>query len=211
VGPIARDGFVEDTERLLAVSFYGTVHGTKAVLPVMQRQGSGHIVNISSVVGRKAFPEFGAYSISMHAIAAFSDALRQELHGSGISVSVLHPALAQTGLLNGTDPADLPPPFRKLTPISAESVADAVLKAVRKRSARVVLPSAPKRLLLADAISTKAGDRIVRLLSNPVFAAVNGMYRGETYRYEQKRTGSPRPASHLSGGRDILRVRTRLG
>jgi NADP-dependent 3-hydroxy acid dehydrogenase YdfG len=183
-GPITRAGFVEDVRRLLEVDLFGTVHCTTAVLPIMQRQGSGHIVNMSSVVGRKAFPGLAAYSISMHAIAAFSDALRQELQGSGIAVSVIHPALAQTELFSRVDPADMPPPFKRMTPLSAESVADAVLMAVRKGSERVVLPSAPKRLLLADAISAKAGDRIVRLLSNPIFAAFNGIDRGVTYRHE---------------------------
>jgi NADP-dependent 3-hydroxy acid dehydrogenase YdfG len=182
-GPITREGFVDDTRQLLDVDLFGTVHCTTAVLPLMQRQGSGHIVNMSSVVGRKAFPGLAAYSISMHAISAFSDALRQELHGTGITISVIHPALAQTELFSRVDPAAMPAPFRKMTPISAEAVADAVVKAVRDRADRVVIPSPPKRLLLADAISPRLGDRIVRLMSNQTFAAAIGMYRGVTYRH----------------------------
>ncbi len=182
-GPIARDGFVDDIRLLLEVDLFGTVHCTTAVLPLMLRQGSGHIVNMSSVVGRKAFPGLAAYSISMHAIAAFSDALRQELHGSGITVSVIHPALAQTALFGRVAPADMPAPFTRMTPISADAVANAVVQAVHKRVERVILPSPPKQLLLADAISPRLGDRIVRLLSNPTFAARIGMYRGVTYRH----------------------------
>jgi NADP-dependent 3-hydroxy acid dehydrogenase YdfG len=184
-GAITRDGFVEDIRQLLEVDLFGTVYCTTAVLPLMLRQRSGHIVNMSSVVGRKAFPGLAAYSISMHAVAAFSDALRQELYGSGITVSVIHPALAQTALFSRVDPADMPPPFRKMTPISAESVADAVVGAVRRRAERVVVPSPPSRLLLADAISARLGDRIVRLMSNPTFARLIGMYRGSTYRHRE--------------------------
>lgn len=181
VGPIGQESFVEGTKEMMAVEFYGTVYCTKAVLPIMQRQGAGHIVNMSSVVGRKAFPHFAGYSATMHAIAAFSDALRQELHGSGIYVSTIHPALAQTALLDHTDPADMPTPFRKMTPITAERVAEGILRAILKRQPRIILPFSPKLLLLQDAFSARLGDRIVRMLSNPVFSSLIGMYRGRTY------------------------------
>ncbi|MBI2487522.1 MAG: SDR family oxidoreductase [Deltaproteobacteria bacterium] len=184
VGPISHEKFVEDTKEMMAVDFYGTVYCTKAVLPIMQRHGRGHIVNMSSVVGRKAFPHFAGYSVSMHAITAFSDALRQELHGSGIYVSIIHPALTQTAMLSHISPADMPPPFRRMTPITAESVAEAVLDAVHKKHLRVILPSQPKRLLLADAISPRLGDRIVRLMPNRVFASLIGIYRGKMYEHD---------------------------
>src|SRR2546421_4453605 len=51
VGPLDEGRFVDDLDNMLAVSFYGAIYGTQAVLPVMKRQGSGHIVNMSSVVG----------------------------------------------------------------------------------------------------------------------------------------------------------------
>src|SRR6059058_5125613 len=59
VGPIDGGRFVDDLNNMLAVSFYGVVYGSQAVLPVMKRQSTGHIINMSSVVGRKAFPHFG--------------------------------------------------------------------------------------------------------------------------------------------------------
>ncbi|HYE35596.1 MAG TPA: SDR family NAD(P)-dependent oxidoreductase [Methylocaldum sp.] len=104
VGPVEGKSFVEDTQQLLATSFFGKVFAARAVLPIMRRQGRGHIVNLSSVVGRKALADFGAYSAAMHAIAAFSDALRQELRSTGIGVSTLHPSLTQTALFDGVDP-----------------------------------------------------------------------------------------------------------
>lgn len=183
VGPISQENFVEDTKKMMEVDFYGTVYCTMEVLPIMQKQGSGHIVNMSSVVGRKAFPHFGGYSIAMHAISAFSDALRQELHGSGIYVSVIHPALTQTPMLSHVSPADMPPPFRRMTPITTESVAEAVLNGVDKKHYRVVVPSQPKRLLLADAMSPRLGDQIVRMFSNPTFASLIGIYRGNVYKH----------------------------
>ncbi|MGH8555351.1 MAG: SDR family oxidoreductase [Gammaproteobacteria bacterium] len=58
VGPIEEGRFTDDFNKMLAVSFSGALYGAQAVLPIMKRQGTGHIVNMSSVVGRKAFPHF---------------------------------------------------------------------------------------------------------------------------------------------------------
>jgi NADP-dependent 3-hydroxy acid dehydrogenase YdfG len=184
VGPIEADRFVVDLEKMLAVSFYGTVYGTRSVLPIMKRQGTGHIVNMSSVVGRKSFPRFGAYSIAMHAISAFSDALRQELRGNGIAVTTIHPALTQTGLLEGVDPAAMPPPFRAMTPQSPELIAKGIVNAVHKRRSRVAMPFQPHMLLLGDTLSPALGDLIVRLLSKPFFTSLIGMYEGRVYQHQ---------------------------
>jgi NADP-dependent 3-hydroxy acid dehydrogenase YdfG len=189
VGSLDQERFVDDLNKMMASSFYGTVYGTRAVLPVMKNQGTGHIINMSSVVGRKAFPRFGGYSITMHAISAFSDALRQELRGSGIAVTSVHPALTQTAMLDEVDPADMPPPFRAMTPRSPEFVAAGIVEAVYKRPPRVVLPAPPHMLLLGDALSPHVGDLIVRLLSKPVFSYLVGMYRGRVYEHHPSGRG----------------------
>jgi NADP-dependent 3-hydroxy acid dehydrogenase YdfG len=71
VGRIEDENFVENAKKMIDIDYFGTVYTTKEVLPVMQKQGSGHIMNMSSVVGRKAFPHFGGYSSVMHAISGF--------------------------------------------------------------------------------------------------------------------------------------------
>ncbi|MCH8013342.1 MAG: SDR family oxidoreductase [Candidatus Dadabacteria bacterium] len=181
VGRIEDENFVENAKKMIDTDYFGTVYTTKEVLPVMQKQGSGHIMNMSSVVGRKAFPHFGGYSSVMHAISGFTDSLRQELSGSGINVSIIHPALTQTPLLNHVRPEDMPPPFRGITPISVESVAKAVVNGVYYNQARIIVPFQPKLLLLADAISPHIGDLVVKLLSNKVFSRLLGTYRGRLY------------------------------
>ena len=181
VGRIEDVNFVENAKKMIDTYYFGTVYTTKEVLPVMQKQGSGHIMNMSSVVGRKAFPHFGGYSSVMHAISGFTDSLRQELFGSGINVSIIHPALTQTPLLNHVRPEDMPPPFRGITPISVESVAKAVVNGVYYNQARIIVPFQPKLLLLADAISPHIGDLVVKLLSNKVFSRLLGTYRGRLY------------------------------
>ncbi len=176
VGPVDGQRFADDARHLLEVDFFGKVHCTQAVLPIMRRQRGGTIVNLSSVVGRKAFPRFGAYSASMHAVAGFSDALRQELKGSGIGVVTVHPALTATAFFHGVDGADMPAPFRYMKALTPEAVARAIVKAVGRHSLRVVVPWQPRLLLLSDALSAGLGDLVVRLLAARWFMALIGMY-----------------------------------
>jgi NADP-dependent 3-hydroxy acid dehydrogenase YdfG len=183
VGRVEGDGFIEDVRRMIDVDFLGTVYTTIEILPAMRKQGSGHIMNMSSVVGRKAFPHFGGYSSAMHAISGFTDSLRQELRGTGINVSIIHPALTQTPLLAHVNPEEMPPPFRRFTPIPVEKVANAVLDGIEKNRARIIVPFQPKMLLLADAVSPRLGDLIVRLLPNKIFAALLRTYKGSLYQH----------------------------
>ena len=183
VGRVEDDDFAVNAKKMMDADYFGTVNVTKDVLPVMKRRGSGHIMNMSSVVGRKAFPHFGGYSAAMHAITGFTDALRQELRGTGINVSTIHPALTQTPLLESVNPEDMPPPFRRLTPISVETVAKAVVDGVVHNRARIVVPFQPRFLYLADMLAPGIGDLAVRLLQNKVFSTLLGTYRGDVYHH----------------------------
>ena len=183
VGLVEDDDFEQKLKHLFDVDLMGSVYFTKEVLPFMKKQGEGHIMNMSSVVGRKGFPHFGAYSSIMHAITGFTSSLRQELRGSGINVSIIHPALTQTPLLEHVKPEDMPPPFRRFTPIPVEQVGKAVLEGVYHNRARIIVPFQPKLMLLADAISPKMGDLVVRLLPNKVFAFLFRSYKGKVYQH----------------------------
>src|ERR1700753_2902266 len=102
---------------------------------------------MSSLMGRKAFARFSAYAIVMHAVSAFSDSLRQEVSGDNIHVSVIHPALTATDLLKKADEAEMPPPFRHMTPLSPDQVGKAVVSAVRHGRRRGVLRRVGKHSL----------------------------------------------------------------
>ena len=181
VGLVSDKDFTDDVKKLFSVDFLGTVNFSKEVLPIMKSQGSGHIMNMSSVVGRKAFPHFGAYSSIMHAITGFNAALRQELRDSGITVSIIHPALTQTPLLEHVNPENMPPPFRRFTPIPVSQVSKAVLDGIYKKRQRIVVPFQPSLMLFADALSPSIGDLIVRLLPNKIFAFLLRSYKGKIY------------------------------
>jgi NADP-dependent 3-hydroxy acid dehydrogenase YdfG len=94
------DGSIEDDEWVLDINFGGVVNGTRAFLPILQRQDSGVIVNVSSVFGLVGIPGQSAYCASKFAVRGFTDSLRQELilQGSGVSTCVIHPGGVKTNV-----------------------------------------------------------------------------------------------------------------
>ncbi|HUG53844.1 MAG TPA: SDR family NAD(P)-dependent oxidoreductase [Vicinamibacteria bacterium] len=82
--------------RLMRVNYLGTLYGCQAALPVMRRQGSGVIINVSSIVGHRALPTGGAYAATKAAQISLTEALRAELRGSGIHACSVHPVGTRT-------------------------------------------------------------------------------------------------------------------
>lgn len=191
VGAVESATFEEDVHDTLQASLFGMIRITRHVLPIMRQQGSGCIVNMSSVMGGKAFERFGSYAITMHAVVALSDALRQELAGSGVTVSVIQPALIATDLLRTVDETDMPRPFRHMTPLTPDDVGRAVVGAAARGTPRVVLPRVANVLLLAEAVSPRFGDLVASALSKDRFARIIGMSNGTTY---HQAIGKPRLA-----------------
>jgi short-subunit dehydrogenase len=81
----------DELRALLELNVVAALTAIQAVLPWMRRQGRGHIVNVSSIVGRRGMPYRSAYSATKFALGGLSEALRVELAGSGIAVSLVYP------------------------------------------------------------------------------------------------------------------------
>ena len=90
----------EQIERQFAPNFWGVVYMMRAVLPVMRRQRSGHIINISSVAGVVGQRAVSAYGASKFAVEGLSLAVAQEVERFGIKVTVVEPGFFRTDLLN---------------------------------------------------------------------------------------------------------------
>jgi NAD(P)-dependent dehydrogenase (short-subunit alcohol dehydrogenase family) len=80
-----------DVRFQLETNFFGTLWVTQAALPIMRTQGSGHIIQVSSIGGITAFPTVGAYHASKWALEGFSQALSQEVADFGINVTLIEP------------------------------------------------------------------------------------------------------------------------
>jgi len=90
----------EQIERQFEPNFWGVVHMMRAVLPIMRRQRSGHIINISSVAGVVGQGAVAAYGASKFAVEGLSLAVAQEVERFGIKVTVVEPGFFRTGLLD---------------------------------------------------------------------------------------------------------------
>jgi uncharacterized protein len=94
---------IGDIEGMMDVNYFGTIRCLRAVLPVMRRQGRGHIINVASVAGLVSTPNMGAYSAAKHAVVAATQALQVELHGSPIKCSMICPGPVDTPFFNRAD------------------------------------------------------------------------------------------------------------
>lgn len=92
------DADVEALCTMIRVNFEAVVRISYAVLPYLKQQGSGFIVNISSISGLKTAPMTGVYEGTKHALEAFTDSLRMELAGSGVGVATVEPGAVATNL-----------------------------------------------------------------------------------------------------------------
>jgi NADP-dependent 3-hydroxy acid dehydrogenase YdfG len=86
----------EEAQRQFDVNVFGLMTMTRAVIPIMRKQGSGRIINISSVAGKMVTPVAGWYAASKHAVEALSDALRIEVAPFGVKVVVIEPGAIRT-------------------------------------------------------------------------------------------------------------------
>src|SRR3954467_9826442 len=86
----------DQMHKLMDINYYGTYHATRAALPLFRRQRSGHIVMVSSIVGKRGVPYMGAYSATKFAQVGLAECLRSELAGTDIHVSVVYPVSTET-------------------------------------------------------------------------------------------------------------------
>jgi NAD(P)-dependent dehydrogenase (short-subunit alcohol dehydrogenase family) len=166
---------------------FGLVRMCQLVLPGMRRQGYGRLVNVSSMGGKLTLPGAGHYHATKHAVEALSDALRFEVEGFGIKVSVIEPGLIKSGFADAAvgsmdGPEDGPytgfdeAVARATTenyergPISRlagqpETVAEAIERAISARSPRsryVVTPSAHLFMWLRSLLPDSVWDAVLK-------------------------------------------------
>ena len=101
-------GYLEDLslERLhevFEVNVYGIFYTCRNIIPVMKRQGSGHIINISSIAGLEGMQQVAAYSGAKHAVRGITDSLYKELRDFGIKVTGVYPGSTQTDFFNNAE------------------------------------------------------------------------------------------------------------
>ena len=124
---------VEDWDRMIDVNLKGVLYGIAAALPAMQRQMSGHFINVSSVAGHKVSFNGAVYSATKHAVRALSEGLRQEVKDWNIRTTVISPGAVATELPGSATEPDIAKglyDFYEANAISSDSFARAVAFAI---------------------------------------------------------------------------------
>ncbi|CAN7619731.1 MULTISPECIES: SDR family oxidoreductase [unclassified Variovorax] len=122
--------------RMMDVNVKGLLNTTAEVLPYMKKQGGGHIVNTSSIAGRKVFPGLAVYCSSKHAVTAFSEGLRLEVAPKhNIRVTCIQPGAVESELFEHISDekyrAQMEQLKDQMTFLKAEDIADTILFALK--------------------------------------------------------------------------------
>jgi NADP-dependent 3-hydroxy acid dehydrogenase YdfG len=132
LGPI-ENAPTEEWRRMIEANVFGVLYCTHAALGLMREQGSGHIVNVSSVAGRVARAGSGVYNLTKFGVGAFSESLRQEGVPIGVRVTTIEPGAVATELPGHNRPEVLEQMAKRfvgVTPLSSEDIAGAILYAI---------------------------------------------------------------------------------
>jgi NADP-dependent 3-hydroxy acid dehydrogenase YdfG len=128
------DGVPDDWRRMVDVNLLGLLYATRAALPHLNRNRRGHVVNVSSVAGRVAFPTAAVYSATKFAVVGFSETLRREHVKDKLRVTVIEPGAVATELVeHTTDPASrtqIDTWQASMRQLESEDIAAAILYAV---------------------------------------------------------------------------------
>ena len=127
---------VDEWDRMIDVNIKGVLYGIAAVLPIMEKQKSGHIVNISSVAGHSIFKGSAVYSGTKFAVRAISEGLRQEIDPSHeIRVTIVSPGAVETELTDTITDEDLLSAMKKggsMKVLEAQDIANAIAYSVEQ-------------------------------------------------------------------------------
>jgi NADP-dependent 3-hydroxy acid dehydrogenase YdfG len=164
-----------DDEWLRQINFDGVVNGTRAFLPILVEQGEGVIVNTSSVFGLLGMPYQSAYCASKFAVRGFTDSLRQELRGTGVSAVNVHPGGVRTSIARnarvrrdpegrGRSHQEMAADFEAILMTSPDQAARIICRGVEQGKARILVgPDAYVFDALARIAPTHYYDVIARL------------------------------------------------
>ncbi len=124
-----QEGRLDDWERMLDTNVKGLIYMTKAVLPLMMKNGKGHVVNIGSTAGKEVYEKGNVYCASKHAVDALSKGMRIDLLELGIKVTSINPGMVETEFslvrFHG-DPGMAKIPYKGMKPLEAGDVAEVI-------------------------------------------------------------------------------------
>lgn len=156
----------EQMRKIFETNFYGVFYGCKAVAPVMIRRRSGHIFNVSSVIGKRGSPFNGAYCATKFAICGLTDSMRVEMMPYNVRVTCVCPGLTETEFFDVGEGggAHRKTSFEKCRGMMPpEVVARRIVATVGKHKSELVFSAGGKFLTIIAALWPALADRIMKL------------------------------------------------
>jgi short-subunit dehydrogenase len=141
--------------RQVELNLRAVIVGTREAMRRMLPRRTGHIVNVASVAGRTGFPYLATYCATKHGVVGLSEAVRAELRGTGVEISVVMPSLVNTELAAGV------PAARGVKTIEPEDVAEAVVAALRAPQFDVFVPKVTGRLVRLGAMLPRSAREAI--------------------------------------------------
>lgn len=136
VMPLGR--FLDETDvtsaTTLDVNVWGVIHGMRLALPGMVERGHGHVANVASMMGKLPVPGAAVYAASKYAVVGLTASVREELAGTGVTVTAVLPTATRTALVSGV------PLGRGMPTAEPEDVARAVVASCGRRVAEIPVP-----------------------------------------------------------------------
>jgi NAD(P)-dependent dehydrogenase (short-subunit alcohol dehydrogenase family) len=136
---------LEDVQWLVDINLWGVIHGCKFFLPHLRREPEAHIVNVSSLLGLIGVPENSAYCATKFAVRGFSESLAEELAGTGVRVTCVHPGGVRTNIVRRARVRDasrrraLVDDFDRVARMTPETAARRIVAAIERDASRVRL------------------------------------------------------------------------
>jgi short-subunit dehydrogenase len=155
----------EEMRRIFEVNYFAAWQGCKAVAPVMIEQGSGHVFNVSSVIGRRGTPMHGAYCASKFALVGLTESMRVEMMDHGVLVTAVLPGLTRTEFFQHSGGGSRQrSSFVKLrTMMSPHEVAERIATTVGRRVPELRFTPGGRFLAMVAPVSPRLADRMMKI------------------------------------------------
>lgn len=160
IGPF-QEASSERLRQIMEVNFFAPVELSRLLLPKLSGPQGAVLCNIGSVLGHCAVPDKSEYCASKFAMHGWTDSLRSELAGSGVSVVLVSPSTTRSEFFDSLVETDAGTESKSVGSWSAERVAQAALTAIKKRKREVVLSAGGKALVYADRVMPGLLSRIL--------------------------------------------------
>jgi len=174
-GPVCQVDAAE-MRAIFDVNFFGVFYGCKAVAPVMIRQRSGHIFNVSSVIGKRGSPFHGAYCATKFAVCGLSDSMRVEMAPYNVRVTTVCPALTDTEFFGAVRRGAARSKSQYLTgarKMPARKVGRKIAATVGKNRPEIVFTLGGKFLTVLAMLWPRAADAIMTYYRNDLLRAMD--------------------------------------